>query len=267
MLGLVLIFVGALLIPCNGHTATNPNNFSKLPIEISDFSLFEQFLINNIDSIAEQSPIRAAEIFFQNSQDPTPIGPLSLGETLVLNQNNPGVIFTNIVIHNQFAGSATLTWQPSASLTSLFLQSFLYQNDWAFFTPDFLRNRYPYFFKPQAKVEHFTMIWHDLSSLLKVKSELAIVTNLQKIVRHIQFLNNDIETLKIYGALTRFSISKNDKSIFILNLKYQFSEQIFCEQNLRTDLNPHSKDIQHLQTHFNCQGFKVLGLNKQRLAH
>jgi hypothetical protein len=229
------------------------------------FSYYDEAFISLINDSLNSPSLQFENIFYQsNSKNSKKIGPLSIGQALVLNKNETeefpyrhfaGTISAKIKINGEAAGNIDFQWRPTAGALCILTHLILYYMDRAYLWPEFILERFPNWFDPELKKDYVQLKWYGIDELLAVKNQKPSLENLVTVISQMKIMNPEMESFEIHGLVAHFGIATKNKTIFILNLEYLFGKSLSCQQRLRTDYNPVTLDLQRLQMQMTCNPF------------
>jgi hypothetical protein len=247
----------------------NPQVTETSKLDLAEaFDYADLAYIKLIDYSLARSYLQFTEIYYKtNQEDSEAIGPLSIGQALVLNEKESakipnkgfaGTIYLKLKIHHEDAGHISLQWHPSLELLPLLLKLLLFRFDRAYIWPQYLLNKLPAWFEPNLKKDLIQIDWQHLEEFLAVKNQTSDLQYLANLIKQMQLVNPNLDSMQIQGVIAHFGRSQQNKTIFILNLDYNFTNTLNCKQKIRSDYNPYSKDLQHLQNQTKCNSFSSI---------
>lgn len=243
-----------------------PDNSTKNNQNITElFSYADRAFITLIDYSLKSKRLEFKEIYYLPNNDINQkIGPLSIGQALVLNYNASnqtsvidfaGTITTQLSVNGEAAGTIELKWRPTSDILAMFINIILFRFDRAYIWPQALLDRIPNWFNPNPKSDKIEIIWHDINELIIVKNQYYNLKYLVNLLKEIQIFIPDLNSFQMKGLITHFGLPQKNKTLFILDLTYLFDATLSCKQSLRSDYNPYSHDLQHLQNKTQCKSF------------
>lgn len=164
------------------------------------------------------------------------LGPMTMGEALVENERLhrnlesnqvTAYIETDLAIEKKPLGRFQIAWHPSKSFYLLATSLIYYPMDRAYLSPQYLREKFPDYFKPEYHKEQFKIVKVDKSYHLGLNVNLAY--------------HGDPVTNK---TIFNFELSTDDKTI------------LPCKSQLETDYNPSAPEF-HLKGNLSCLGLFI----------
>jgi hypothetical protein len=264
LLSLIIVFC-TFSLNSSRSLAASENSEEKNKNITELFSYVDCAFISLIDYSLKTNYLEFKDIYYlPNSDWGQKIGPLSIGQALVLNYNAyqkptvtdfAGKIATQLKVNGEAAGNIELKWRPSSDILAMLINIILFRADRAYIWPQALLDKVPSWFNPKPKSDHIEIIWHDINELITVKNQIPYLQYLVNLLKEIQFFNPDLNSFQLKGLITHFGLPPKNKTLFILDLNYLFETTISCKQSLRSDYNPYSHDLQHLQNKMQCKSF------------
>jgi hypothetical protein len=238
------------------------------------FSTYENALVYVINEALKSAEFSFADTFFvPSSQENTvvqKIGPLTLGEALVLNSRESakvdpmkfsGAITTKLSMNQKPAGNLVIRWHPSAGFLTLAAKAILFRFDRAFGWPKIIVRTFPSLFPETATVVPIAIEWSELEQVMKLKGQEQNLRDLIYVLEKIRIVNPDMNEMKISGTVSYYGDTATNRTIFDFDLKSEFEDAITCSQTIHTDFNPYSKVINHVKPSGVCLGANSENLN------